>query len=163
MPSSAIPRANTTGSGSGCRPASGDAGAASQSSSSTKTAPGRWPRSYSARPGRPSRYQRTSASTTRSRWAAVQAASTTGAIIALQAIAAEAAAPGWLGVVERLQEVVRGQLDLLVAPLRRAVVTGDQAHPVQPPEVPVDEGVAGLRPVGGALGEPEVPERVLVP
>ena len=76
-----IPRANTSGSGSGWRPACGHAGAASQSSSSTNTAPGRWPRSYSARPGRPSRYQRTSASTTSSRWAAVHAASTTGAII----------------------------------------------------------------------------------
>src|SRR5829696_636127 len=82
MPSSAIPRENTSGSGSGCRPSRGLAGAASRSSSSTKTAPGRWPRSYSARPGRPSRYQRTSASTISWRCAAVQAASTTGAIMA---------------------------------------------------------------------------------
>jgi hypothetical protein len=39
---------------------------------------------------------------------------------------------------------MRGQLDLLVPPLRRAVLAGDQPHPVKPPEVAVDEGVPGL-------------------
>ena len=54
-----------------------------------------------------------------------------------------------------------GKLDLLVAPLGRAVVAGDQAYPVEPPEVAVHECVARLRLVGGALGQAEVPGRVL--
>jgi hypothetical protein len=56
---------------------------------------------------------------------------------------------------------VRSELDLLVAPLGRAVVAGDQAHPVEPPEVAVHECVACLRLVGGAFGQAEVPGRVL--
>ena len=57
---------------------------------------------------------------------------------------------------------MRSELDLLVPPLGGAVVAGDQAHPVQPPEVAVHERVARLRLVGGALGQPEVPERVVL-
>src|SRR5919106_4163186 len=65
--------------------------------------------------------------------------------------------------VEPLQQLVRDELDLLVAPLGCAVVAGDQAHAMDPAEVAVDERVAGLRLVGGALGEPEGPLRVLLP
>ena len=54
--------------------------------------------------------------------------------------ARNSAAPG----VELLQEVVGGELDLLVAPLGRPVQAGDQADAVDAPEVAVDERVAGL-------------------
>ena len=50
-----------------------------------------------------------------------------------------------------------GELDLLVAPLGRPVLTGDQPHPVNAPEVAVDEAVTRLRLVGSALREPEMP------
>ena len=56
-----------------------------------------------------------------------------------------------------------GQLDLLVPPLGRPVVAGDEAHPVDAPEVAVDEGVARLGLVGGAVGQAEVPRGVLLP
>ena len=65
--------------------------------------------------------------------------------------------------IETLQELMRGQLDLLVPPLGGAVVAGDQAHAVQPPEVAVHERVARLRLVVRPLGEPEVPGGVLLP
>ena len=56
---------------------------------------------------------------------------------------------------------MRSELDLLVPPLGGPVVAGDQAHPVHPSEVAVHESVACLRLVGGALGQAEVPERVV--
>src|SRR6476660_9130760 len=65
--------------------------------------------------------------------------------------------------VELLEQVVGGQLDLLVAPLRGTEHAGDQAAPMEPPEIAEDEGVAGLRLVRRACGEPEVPRRVLLP
>ena len=65
--------------------------------------------------------------------------------------------------VEALQEVVRGELDLLVPPLGRPVDARDQAGAVHPAEVAVDEGVPRLGLVVGALGEPEVPGGVLLP
>src|SRR3954468_18503590 len=65
--------------------------------------------------------------------------------------------------VQQLQQVVGGQLHLLVPPLRRAVVAGDDPHPVHPPEVAVDERVARLGLVVRAVGEGEVPGAVLVP
>ena len=58
---------------------------------------------------------------------------------------------------------MRSELDRLVAPLGRPIDAGDQARPVDPLEVPADECVAGLRPVGRAVGQPEVPQGVLVP
>jgi len=63
--------------------------------------------------------------------------------------------------VQILEEFVRGEFDLLVPPLGGAVVAGDQAHPVQPPEVAIHKRVARLRLVGGALGQAQVPERVV--
>src|SRR6185369_95025 len=65
--------------------------------------------------------------------------------------------------VELLEQVVGGQLDLLVAPLRGAEHARDQAAPMEPPEVAEDERVPGLRLVGRAGGQPEVPRRVLLP
>jgi hypothetical protein len=59
--------------------------------------------------------------------------------------------------VEELQEFVGGQLDLLVPPLGRAEVAGDDARAVQAAEVAEYEGVAGLRLVRGAVGEPKMP------
>ncbi len=65
--------------------------------------------------------------------------------------------------VETLQELVRGELDLLVPPFGCPVHAGDDAHPVDAPEVPVHEGVPCLRLVGGPLGQAEVPAGVLFP
>ena len=47
-------------------------------------------------------------------------------------------------LVEVLKQVVRGELDLLVAPLRGPVHAGDQSGAVDPAEVAVHERVAGL-------------------
>src|SRR5207249_6644980 len=66
-------------------------------------------------------------------------------------------------LVQSLQEVVGSQLDLLVPPLGRPVEAGDDAHPVDAPEIPVDKGVPGLGLVGGAIGEAEMPPGVLLP
>jgi hypothetical protein len=58
---------------------------------------------------------------------------------------------------------VRGELDLLVLPLRGAVLARDETHAVHPPEIPVDERVTRLGLVVGVVGECKVPLRVLVP
>jgi two-component system OmpR family sensor kinase len=65
--------------------------------------------------------------------------------------------------VKPLQKLVRGELDVLVPPLGRPVHAGDDAHPVDAPEVPVHEGIPGLGLVGGPLGQAEVPAGVLFP
>src|SRR5262245_23438409 len=66
-------------------------------------------------------------------------------------------------VIEVLQQVVGGALDLLVVPLGGAVQARDDTHAVDAAEVTEHEGVASLGLVGRALGETEVPPRVLVP
>src|SRR5215216_3860857 len=66
-------------------------------------------------------------------------------------------------LVEVLEQVVGGQLDLLVAPFGGPVLAGDQAHAVQAAEVAVDEGVPSLGVVGGAVGEGQMPVGVLLP
>ena len=66
-------------------------------------------------------------------------------------------------LVEPLQQLVRRQLDLLVPPLRGPVDARDEAAAVDPAEVAVDERVAGLGLVVGALGQPEVPRAVVLP
>jgi hypothetical protein len=66
-------------------------------------------------------------------------------------------------VVEVLQELMGGELDLLVSPLGRAVMTSDQSHPVDAPEVPIDECVSGLGVVARAVGESQMPCGVLAP
>jgi hypothetical protein len=56
---------------------------------------------------------------------------------------------------------VRREFDLLVSPLGGAVVAGDQAHPVQTPEVAIHKRVARLRFISDALGQAQVSERVV--
>src|SRR3954470_20684479 len=65
--------------------------------------------------------------------------------------------------VEALEQVVGRELDRLVPPLRRPVHARDQAHAVHAAEVAVDEAVAGLRLLRGALRQAEVPVGVLLP
>ena len=62
-----------------------------------------------------------------------------------------------------LEQLIGSQLDLLVLPLGSPIETGDQPHPVDSAEIPVDEAVSGLGLVGGTLGQTEVPRRVLLP
>ena len=56
-----------------------------------------------------------------------------------------------------------GELDLLVAPLGRAVDAGDETVAVHTPEVAVDEGMARLRFVCGTFRQAQMPLPVLVP
>jgi hypothetical protein len=58
---------------------------------------------------------------------------------------------------------VRGQLDLLVPPLGGPEMARDQAGPMDPSEVTVDEPVAALGLVGGAVREAQEPLGVFVP
>jgi hypothetical protein len=58
---------------------------------------------------------------------------------------------------------VGGELDVLVAPLRRPVVAGDQAHSMQAAEVAVHERVSGLRVLGRPVRETQMPLGVVVP
>src|SRR3954452_3513161 len=65
--------------------------------------------------------------------------------------------------VEVLEQVMGGQLDLLVPPLRGSVEAGDEPHAVDATEVAVGERVARLRPVSRPFGERQEPPGVLVP
>ena len=56
--------------------------------------------------------------------------------------------------VEVLQEVVGGELDLLVSPLRGPVLASEQARPMDTTEVPIDEAVPGLGVTAGTVREP---------
>ena len=58
---------------------------------------------------------------------------------------------------------MRGDHDFGVLPFGGPVVAGDQAYTVKPAEVAEHEGIAGLGLVGRAVGEREVPGRVLLP
>jgi hypothetical protein len=60
-------------------------------------------------------------------------------------------------LVKELQQVVCGQFDVLVPPLRSAVDAGDQAGAMNTAEVSVDDGVAGLGLVGRTLGQAQMP------
>jgi len=62
-----------------------------------------------------------------------------------------------------LQQIVGGDLDVLVPPFGGAVDAGDQPGPVDTAEIPVDERVPRLGLVLGAVRQPEVPGRVVVP
>src|SRR3954462_15605610 len=64
--------------------------------------------------------------------------------------------------VQQLEQVVGGELDLLVPPRRRAAHAGDQAGAMQPPQGAVHERVAGLRPVVRAGRGAQVPRPALV-
>jgi DNA-binding SARP family transcriptional activator len=65
--------------------------------------------------------------------------------------------------VQALQQVVGGQLHVLVAPLGGPVDAGDQAGAVHAAEVAVDERVPRLGLLGRALGESQVPLGVVGP
>jgi hypothetical protein len=71
--------------------------------------------------------------------------------------------PSGAGSIQELQQLVSRQLDLLVAPLGRSVVAGDQAGSMEATEVPVDECVPRLGLFRSPLGETEMPLRVFVP
>ena len=55
------------------------------------------------------------------------------------------------------------KLDLLVPPLRGAVMAGDQPHPVQTAKVAIHKRVARLRLLRHAVSEAEMPRGVLAP
>ena len=65
--------------------------------------------------------------------------------------------------VQVLEQVMGGELDLLVPPLGGPVDAGDQGGPVHPAQVAVDKGVAGLGLIGRADGQAEMPGGVLRP
>src|SRR4051794_39368991 len=67
------------------------------------------------------------------------------------------------GRVEVLEQAVRGELHLLVAPLPGPVDAGDERAAVHPAQVTGDERVPRLGLVRRPHGEPEVPPRVVLP
>ena len=66
-------------------------------------------------------------------------------------------------VVEALQQLMRGKLDLFVSPLRGPIQTSDEAHSMNAPEVSIDECVSGLGVVVCIISEPEMPRCVVGP
>jgi hypothetical protein len=66
-------------------------------------------------------------------------------------------------LVQQLEQVVRGELYLLVEPLSGPVAAGDERAPVRPPGVAEDEGIACLGPFICALRETKMPLAMLVP
>jgi hypothetical protein len=52
---------------------------------------------------------------------------------------------------------MRGELNLLVSPLGGTVLTSDQAHPMDAPEIPIDECVSGLGVVARTISQPQMP------
>ena len=66
-------------------------------------------------------------------------------------------------VVEVLQELMGGKFDVLVAPFCRPVLTCDQSHPMDAPEVAIYECVSRLGVVVGTVGESEMPFGVFIP
>src|SRR5829696_5201437 len=73
------------------------------------------------------------------------------------------AAPSAADLVEVLEQPVCGELDRLVAPLRGPKDARDERSSMDALQVSVDESVASLRAVLGAVGQTEVPRRVFVP
>jgi hypothetical protein len=65
--------------------------------------------------------------------------------------------------VQTPQQVVGGELDVLVPPLAGPVLAGDDAHVVQTPEAAIDERVPGLGLISYASREPAMPSGVLLP
>ena len=78
MPRRPRAAANASADGNGWRPSDGSPGPERSRSRSTKTAPGMCACSKASRPERPSRYQRTSATTTSERWARTHSLPTIG-------------------------------------------------------------------------------------
>ena len=74
-------------------------------------------------------------------------------------------APGLLRPrpIEQLEQLVRGELDLLVLPLARTVLARDQARSMHATEIAEDEGIATLGLVRCSVRQAEVPGRVVGP
>src|SRR5205823_11967906 len=66
-------------------------------------------------------------------------------------------------LVQELKQLVRGQLDLLVTPLGRPVLAGDQSRSMDTAKIPIDERVAAFGLVRRFVVQPEVPFAVFVP
>jgi hypothetical protein len=62
-----------------------------------------------------------------------------------------------------LQEVMCGQLDFLVPPLRGPIDAGDQRCTVHPPQVTEDERIPRLGLISRTFGQAEMPSGVLLP
>jgi hypothetical protein len=62
-----------------------------------------------------------------------------------------------------LQEVMCGQLDFLVPPLRCPIDAGDQGRTVHPPQVTEDERIPRLGLISRTFGQAEMPSGVLLP
>jgi hypothetical protein len=67
------------------------------------------------------------------------------------------------GAVEKLQQLVGRELDVLVTPLGSSVVTRDQAGAMDAAEIAINERVSGLGLVRRTLGQPEMPLGIFVP
>jgi len=65
--------------------------------------------------------------------------------------------------IEMLQEIVRSEFDLFVAPLRRPILASDQARSVNSSKVSVDESVSALGVFARTFRESEVPLGVFIP
>src|SRR5262249_11197334 len=66
-------------------------------------------------------------------------------------------------LVQVLQQIVGGELDVLVPPFGGPVYTGDQTGAVNAAKVPVHKGISRLRLVRRAAGQPQMPLGVFVP
>src|SRR5262249_50305970 len=85
-----------------------------------------------------------------------------------QVSAAAAERPAWHAgsrslVVQVLQELVRGELDLLMPPLGGPGVACDDSPAMGRPGNPRDKRGPGPGGVGGTVGEPEMPSGVFLP
>jgi nitroimidazol reductase NimA-like FMN-containing flavoprotein (pyridoxamine 5'-phosphate oxidase superfamily) len=71
--------------------------------------------------------------------------------------------PSGAGLVEELQELVHGEVDLFVPPLGRAIVARNKPGSVDTSEISVDECVARFRVLGRSAGETQMPFAVFLP
>jgi hypothetical protein len=55
-------------------------------------------------------------------------------------------------LIKKLQKLMGCKFDFLMPPFGGSVMAGDQSRAMQAAEVPVDEGVTGLRVVGRSFG-----------
>jgi hypothetical protein len=65
--------------------------------------------------------------------------------------------------VQQLQELVGGEFDLLVSPLRSAIVASDDPGSMQASKVAIHECISAFRFVSRAFRESEMPLSILVP
>jgi len=65
--------------------------------------------------------------------------------------------------IQKLKQVMGGQLHVLVTPFGCAVDAGNQPGPVNAAEVTVDECIAGLRLFAGPIRQAEMPLGIVSP